>query len=269
MSHWNSSFRFGGPQTDARATLFGILHGVKTAPKAKDLIITTSSEYAIRSICYWAGDNATLGWCGRNGDVLKEIAKWIYLRSASVEFRWAPATNHSLVAAKALARDSLNLTSPALIGLLVLGPVPQALPLDYAEVLDTQKVFTSLPEVPPPKAHDIPTLTIDEVADPEDAHRGRQREREMVQDNLNKLLACETNLDFWTLVRKWTDDRPVEPRVTPAELHGSFSTRLNPPDDIPDHFDAELNEIMTGLAATIPTRTQDRTPQGFFSRDIT
>jgi hypothetical protein len=86
---------------------------------------------------------------------------------------------------------------------------------------------------------------------------------------MNKLLACKTNKEFWTLLRSWTDDRHVAPAVTPAQLHESFKARLNPPDTVPDHFDADLHEIMTGLADTIPLRTQDRTPQGFFSRRIT
>lgn len=49
----------------------------------------------------------------------------------------------------------------------------------------------------------------------------------------------------------------------------SFKALLDPPDEIPDHFDADLRETITGLADTIPLRTQDRTPQGFVSRRIT
>ncbi|KAF7374452.1 Reverse transcriptase domain-containing protein [Mycena sanguinolenta] len=65
------------------------------------------------------------------------------------------------------------------------------------------------------------------------------------------------------------DDRPVEPAVSPEQLYESFKARLNPPEHIPDHFDADLHEIMEGLANTIPSRTLDRTPQRFFSRRIT
>jgi hypothetical protein len=55
----------------------------------------------------------------------------------------------------------------------------------------------------------------------------------------------------------------------PGQLHESFKARLNPPEELPDHFDAELHEFITGLADTIPHRTRDRTPQGSFSRRIT
>ncbi|KAJ7082160.1 hypothetical protein C8R43DRAFT_909704, partial [Mycena crocata] len=54
--------------------------------------------------------------------------------------------------------------------------------------------------------------------------------------------------------------------MTPAQLHKSFKARLNPPDVVPEQFDADLQEIINGLADTIPFRTKDQTPQGFFLR---
>ncbi|KAJ7450880.1 hypothetical protein FB451DRAFT_962487, partial [Mycena latifolia] len=74
---------------------------------------------------------------------------------------------------------------------------------------------------------------------------------------------------FWKLVRSWTDDKPTKPQVTIDQLHDSFKKRLNPPDEIPGHFDADLHKMINDLNATIPKHTKDRTPQGFFSRRIT
>ncbi|KAJ6551324.1 hypothetical protein B0H19DRAFT_950219 [Mycena capillaripes] len=92
-----------------------------------------------------------------------------------------------------------------------------------------------------------------------------------MHENLLKLLACtgKSSKQFWNLVRSWTDDKPVKPRVTIDQLHNSFKARLNPPAEIPDSFDGNLHEIATALNDTIPGRTQDRTPQRFFSRKIT
>ncbi|KAJ7918127.1 hypothetical protein B0H13DRAFT_1607634, partial [Mycena leptocephala] len=92
-----------------------------------------------------------------------------------------------------------------------------------------------------------------------------------MHENLLKLLACtgKSSKDFWKLVREWTDDKPVKPRVTIEQLHDSFKARLNPPAEIPDYFDADLHRMVTALNATIPKRTTDRTAQGFFSRRIT
>ena len=92
-----------------------------------------------------------------------------------------------------------------------------------------------------------------------------------MRENLLKLLACtgKSSKDFWELVRSWTDDKPTRPHVTLGQLHDSFKARLNPPDEIPDFFDADLHKIVTALNDTIPRRTIDRTPQAFFSRRIT
>jgi hypothetical protein len=92
-----------------------------------------------------------------------------------------------------------------------------------------------------------------------------------MRENLLKLLACrgKSSKDFWTLVRSWTDDKPVKPRVTLDQLHDSFKARLNPPPELPDSFDANLHDMVTSLNATIPRRTSDRTDEKFFSRLIT
>ncbi|KAJ6630226.1 hypothetical protein B0H10DRAFT_1774844, partial [Mycena sp. CBHHK59/15] len=62
---------------------------------------------------------------------------------------------------------------------------------------------------------------------------------------------------------------PVKPTVTPEQLHDSFKARLNPPESVPDHLDANLHKIISALVDTIPKHMQDCTPQGFFSRQIT
>ncbi|KAJ7699696.1 hypothetical protein B0H14DRAFT_2297662, partial [Mycena olivaceomarginata] len=59
----------------------------------KSLIVYTSSQYAIRSFCFWAGDNETRGWSCANGDVLRDTVGWISRRRASVDFRWVAATS--------------------------------------------------------------------------------------------------------------------------------------------------------------------------------
>ncbi|KAJ6536219.1 hypothetical protein B0H19DRAFT_963140, partial [Mycena capillaripes] len=79
----------------------------------------------------------------------------------------------------------------------------------------------------------------------------------------------KSSKQFWSLVRSWTDDKPVRPRVTIDQLHDSFKARLNLPAEIPETFDGNLHEIVTALNDTIPRRTQDRTPQRFSSRKIT
>ncbi|KAJ7137430.1 hypothetical protein C8R43DRAFT_834954, partial [Mycena crocata] len=84
--HSNSAYGFEGTQTDARSVLFAILKAVVMAPRNQSLLIYTSSEYAIRSFCYWAADNDMLGWPCKHGDVLEKATLMIRGRSAPVEF---------------------------------------------------------------------------------------------------------------------------------------------------------------------------------------
>ncbi|KAJ7915957.1 hypothetical protein B0H13DRAFT_1584298, partial [Mycena leptocephala] len=96
-------------------------------------------------------------------------------------------------------------------------------------------------------------------------------EREIMREDLLKLIACngKSSKPFWKLVRGWTDNKPTKPRVTLEQLHDSFKSRLNPPDDLPEQFDADLHEIVQKLNATIPKVTTDRTSGVFFTRRIT
>ncbi|KAJ6552898.1 hypothetical protein B0H19DRAFT_878429, partial [Mycena capillaripes] len=62
------------------------LLAVKVAPKTKNVVISTRSEYAIRSIAYSAYKNDACGWTCVNGDILKLIIAWICYRTAPIHF---------------------------------------------------------------------------------------------------------------------------------------------------------------------------------------
>ncbi|KAJ7128787.1 hypothetical protein C8R43DRAFT_825887, partial [Mycena crocata] len=85
-SRKNVAYSFEGKQTEARASLFAILKAVMDAPPAHTLTIYTSSEYAIRSFCYWAADNEMMGWPCAHGDVLDRATRMIRGRAAPIEF---------------------------------------------------------------------------------------------------------------------------------------------------------------------------------------
>ncbi|KAF7354570.1 Reverse transcriptase domain-containing protein [Mycena sanguinolenta] len=138
-----------------------------------------------------------------------------------------------------------------------------------AATIAIPKVSTTIPEINEYKKRTPTEISVDEVEDPGDSHRGRRREREMLRKNLVALLGCETGREFWDLIRSWTDERPSRPQVSLDQLHDSFKARLNPPAVMPAHFDAELHETLALMSATIPACTIDSTPEGFFSRRVT
>ncbi|KAJ7737794.1 hypothetical protein DFH07DRAFT_693167, partial [Mycena maculata] len=82
----NNFVRVWGQQNNARADLVALLLAVQRAPKTKSLIISTRSEYAIRSITDYAYKNDACGWTCVNGDILKSITGWIQCRTAPIHF---------------------------------------------------------------------------------------------------------------------------------------------------------------------------------------
>jgi hypothetical protein len=73
-------------------------------------------------------------------------------------------------------------------------------------------------------------------------------------------------LDFWKLVRSWTDDKVRSLPFPLDSLRCLFESRMNPPRDLPSSFDADLYALHRLTANVIPPCTTDTTPSGDFSR---
>ncbi|KAJ6493776.1 hypothetical protein DFH09DRAFT_854863, partial [Mycena vulgaris] len=86
-SRLNRSARVWGNQNNVHADLIALLLAVQAAPRTKNLVVSTGSEYyAICSIKYYAFKNDACGWKCANGDVLKIIISWIQYRTAPIHF---------------------------------------------------------------------------------------------------------------------------------------------------------------------------------------
>ncbi|KAJ7900680.1 hypothetical protein B0H14DRAFT_2287675, partial [Mycena olivaceomarginata] len=103
----NQRVRVWGKQDNARADLVALLIAIQAAPTTKSLTISTRSEYAIRSIKYYASRNSACGWKCPNGDILKIILEWIRSRTAPIHFVHIKkgTVSATLKAAKALADE--------------------------------------------------------------------------------------------------------------------------------------------------------------------
>ncbi|KAJ6485216.1 ribonuclease H-like domain-containing protein, partial [Mycena vulgaris] len=103
---YNASLRVAGDQTNNRGELLSILYCLSTIPADRCLDIYSDSEYAIRSIVYWAPKHAESGWKCANADLLQDIVSWIQYRSCPVHFFHVKAHsgNHHNDAADAAAK---------------------------------------------------------------------------------------------------------------------------------------------------------------------
>ncbi|KAJ7291089.1 hypothetical protein C8J57DRAFT_949105, partial [Mycena rebaudengoi] len=84
----NCAYVLADGDSDAKACLMAVLTAAQTCLTERRLIIHTSSQYVIRSLCYWAGNSATCGWTCMNGSELDYATAWIAQRAAPTEFRW-------------------------------------------------------------------------------------------------------------------------------------------------------------------------------------
>ncbi|KAJ7767214.1 hypothetical protein B0H16DRAFT_1225318, partial [Mycena metata] len=82
----NSRSRVYGSQTSARAELWAVILALEKCPGFKSMEISTRSEYAIRSVVYYAARNDACGWRCTNGDLLKVLIGLIKFRTAPVHF---------------------------------------------------------------------------------------------------------------------------------------------------------------------------------------
>ncbi|KAJ7475569.1 ribonuclease H-like domain-containing protein, partial [Mycena galericulata] len=87
----NESLRVTGDQTNNRGELLAILYSLSTTPSNKRLDIYSDSEYAIRSIVYWAPGHAEAGWKCANADILQDIVSWLQYRSSPTHFFYVKA----------------------------------------------------------------------------------------------------------------------------------------------------------------------------------
>ncbi|KAJ7714023.1 ribonuclease H-like domain-containing protein, partial [Mycena maculata] len=103
----NTSLRVTGEQTNNRGELLAILYCLSMIPSNKCLDIYSDSEYAIRSIVYWAPGHAEAGWKCANADLLQDIVSWIRYQSSPVHFYHvkAHAVNHHNEAANTAAKE--------------------------------------------------------------------------------------------------------------------------------------------------------------------
>ncbi|KAJ3874970.1 hypothetical protein F5051DRAFT_334741, partial [Lentinula edodes] len=71
-----------------RALLSAMIPALQIANRLPErtLHINVTSEYLVRSLCYWAADNAEHAWDCAHSDILKVVVSHLCTRVAAVEF---------------------------------------------------------------------------------------------------------------------------------------------------------------------------------------
>lgn len=239
----------------------------------RPLILYTSSEYAIRTYCFWAGKHALQGWPCEHADILKVATALLRNRAAGTVFRvpdsketnahWRSAVDF----AKSAARDgTTHVFCPPSLSALPHWPYPVSPPIPDAG-LTRPKVSTTLsPLAASPAREGLPLHPPLDVDADSASHRGRAGVRKEMWLNMRKLMLCDSPSDFWKLVRGWTDDKLRSLPFPLESLRSAFQSRMNPPAVLPSSFDARLYALHHLTSNVIPPCTIDITPNRYFSR---
>ncbi|KAF5379509.1 hypothetical protein D9615_006527 [Tricholomella constricta] len=272
-SHRNRARRVPGPgpQANNRGEIFAVILALLDADPRRSLRITTDSELVIREACYWAPLHDSMGWDRPNGDLLRDMVKLLAARLAPTRFVWIKghSGNEWGDAADQMAKDGARLPDTGDYRHLVDAPwaAIEAPPRENA--LAARKVSTALPETPN-KRPVVPTIEVLDDPDGRDgrSHRGREKTCKLQQSMRDALLDCKGPGEFWRLIRKWTDARPMEPEVSLETLTDELRARMNAPLEMPASFNREQLDLNKALAAVLPTHSVDTTPDGLFSQDF-
>ncbi|KAJ6458245.1 hypothetical protein C8R45DRAFT_762220, partial [Mycena sanguinolenta] len=97
-------------------------------------------------------------------------------------------------------------------------------------------------------------------------HRGRHKHAAMRDANRKKILDAPSRAAFWKVIMRLADSRSAP---TADELKDVFERRLNPPAVLTPQFDSAKHRINQVLSTLLPEKTEDSTPEGFFSRKWT
>lgn len=264
----NASIRVSGEQTNNRGELLAILYTLSTVRPDRSLDIYSDSEYAIRSIVYWAPERAQLGWKCVNADLLQDIVSWIKYRSAPVQFNHVKAHsgNSHNDAADCAANAGAHLPLPSEDYIPCGAP---DVPLNVGPILHEQKVFSNLPEFPEPK-----DAGMEESASLEPCHyaphRGRALNRALQRANLKRLTDVSSNsAAFWKVYRELVSPRKKPPTVQLPDLASCFEKRMNAPEPPPKAFNMRFKQAAEDRARAIPTPSVNQSSDRTFDRMVT
>ncbi|TFY75202.1 hypothetical protein EWM64_g8810 [Hericium alpestre] len=251
----NASLRIPGLQTNNRGELYAVLAALDGAPPHRSLVLSTDSQYVIHSLCHWAADLAQSSWQCVNANLISACVTWLQSRCCPTNFVWIKGhvgnILHNACDALTFAGMQLPPVVPDMPALLL--PTACDHPCTIRPLL--QKAFTALPRQSVPRATTA-GLVVPWVDPHAAAHRGRARFRQQQQDNLQHLVACESDATFWCLICDWTDTKARPLQVPLAALREVFVGCMNPPRELPAPWNAATYLWTRRLCRALPPVTR-------------
>ncbi|PPQ84469.1 hypothetical protein CVT26_007405, partial [Gymnopilus dilepis] len=264
----NISCRVPGRQTKYRADLLAIRNALELGPPRATLQIYTCSKQSIRSLYDLAPTLASRSWNAENGDLLRQCADLIKQRQGAIKFIQLRdlSKNKHAEAAYNLARLGADLIAEV----DVLSKPLRAENSNNTEMDSLEQDMGAKIEAVMLSDAENPRENTSTIPDsPLASHRDRSKLQAVKAALREKLLGAETEASFWTAAKEIMNGKDSTYPVTADQLKEVFEKRMNPMSPTPQSFDADLLKLNCSLANAIPDRTQDTTPERFFSRPFT
>ncbi|VDB97613.1 unnamed protein product [Peniophora sp. CBMAI 1063] len=266
----NLAVRVPGAQTNNRAEVYAILRALAACDPHRSLAIFTDSQYAIRSLTYWAASRENTGWLCANGDILRNCAEWLKARTATTRFEYVQAHkgNHGNESADRLANKGAD--DPSL-GVFVPIPPPTAEPARPGTERIPKgaiKVSTSLPPAHDPEGRCTDKRRPAWKDKGQKGRRGRNRKHWTQNKHQDAIVAASrAGKPFWRTWRRCMDAKKRRAKVSLTDLAATFRRRMNRNAEPPDSFILSARVQARHLARRLEDITPDIPPDDTFTRE--
>jgi exonuclease III len=271
----NMAFKFTGKQSAERGELLALYEVLCTVRPGKSVRIYTTEKALWNSLIRDLRINVKQHWKVSNGDILETIANILKQRVAPLIITQIEhdVKNTILRKIKEMAAHAIA-DKPKAVTLTSKIKWPEQqhtytgdyILLDIAKVHGTVLAdLETLDKNTPRHKHimdeDLETnMTVKRARTQIYAKQKAMRE---------KLLNAPTMAERWKTIRNILGQKDIPTDFSPDDLRKTFEVRMNPIVPPPPSFD--INKLLLDklIAATIPERTTDSTPEQYFSRAIT
>lgn len=290
----NTAARVPDEQTNNRGEVYAILRALQLISPQKTLHVYSDSEYAMDSLLIRGPDNAARGWTVKNGDLFRDIVKYIAMRPASVTFIQVKGhTNfkpHD--AADRLAKQGAWASPVASYTSASMTAIDTSEASQSAECPGTTShpVVPKVTHIPLPKmaskGRETNYISCDDDSDDTEgevesqdeshgsparlpSHRKRTKVHSVQKQNKQTLMNAETEKEFWNCLRQFMYAKRRTGSLTAEMFMEVFKPRMTTPIIVPPSFDMNHLGMNEALAALIPQKTIDTTRDQIFSRPFT
>ncbi|PPQ72667.1 hypothetical protein CVT25_007993, partial [Psilocybe cyanescens] len=267
-----------------RGYIMGLVALVLNTDPTRPLIVYTCASALVTTLVEHAGRISLRGWPGMDGDLLRIVCTLLARRPSTTEFRMFEqnnkAANHEISWVLKTVHDASRVhETVTTMEMLSMEELPEwevptmATPIEGQPKIFKNRAFKKTLKRPLAGTDVNAQVNIEPPQDLELdnrlAHRGRAAMRKLMWRNLQKAvnLAAEPK-EYWKFLKEKLNRKQRGQAVSMQDLRNVFDARMNPPMDLPEHFDVEKFQLDKNWAANAPQANVDESHNQYFARPV-